>query len=59
METVSYGEFSQTFHRRTLRQQLPLSGSIEITRRCPLTCVHCYNNLPMSDRQASDNRGPA
>jgi len=53
MDTISYGEFSQTFHRRTLRQQLPLSGSIEITRRCPLTCVHCYNNLAMSDREAS------
>jgi radical SAM protein with 4Fe4S-binding SPASM domain len=55
MDTISYGEFSQTFHRRTLRQQLPLSGSIEITRRCPLTCVHCYNNLPMSDRQAASS----
>ena len=23
-----------------------------MTRRCPLTCVHCYNNLPMADREA-------
>ncbi|MGH9373641.1 MAG: radical SAM protein, partial [Vicinamibacterales bacterium] len=53
METISYGEFSQTFHQRTMRQHLPLSGTIEITRRCPLTCVHCYNNLPMSDHAAS------
>jgi radical SAM protein with 4Fe4S-binding SPASM domain len=52
METVSYGEFSQTFHERTMRQHLPLSGTIEVTRRCPLTCVHCYNNLPMADREA-------
>ena len=52
METVSYGEFSQTFHQRTMRQHLPLSGTIEVTRRCPLTCVHCYNNLPMSDHEA-------
>src|SRR4029453_13908837 len=49
METVSYGEFSQTFHRRTMREHLPLSGTIEVTRRCPLTCVHCYNNLPLAD----------
>jgi radical SAM protein with 4Fe4S-binding SPASM domain len=55
MDTVSYGEFSQTFHRRTMREHLPLSGTIEVTRRCPLTCVHCYNNLPMADREAASN----
>jgi radical SAM protein with 4Fe4S-binding SPASM domain len=53
METVSYGEFSQTFHRRTIDRHLPVSGTIEVTRRCPLTCVHCYNNLPMADHEAS------
>jgi radical SAM protein with 4Fe4S-binding SPASM domain len=26
--------------------------SIEVTRRCPLDCLHCYNNLPMSDQAA-------
>ena len=26
--------------------------SIEVTRRCPLACAHCYNNLPMADREA-------
>jgi radical SAM protein with 4Fe4S-binding SPASM domain len=55
METVSYGEFSQTFHERTMRQRLPLTGTIEVTRRCPLTCVHCYNNLPMSDHEAASS----
>jgi radical SAM protein with 4Fe4S-binding SPASM domain len=53
MDTVSYGEFSQTFHARTMQRHLPLSGTIEVTRRCPLTCVHCYNNLPMADHEAS------
>jgi radical SAM protein with 4Fe4S-binding SPASM domain len=53
MDTVSYGEFSQTFHRRTMQRHLPLSGAIEVTRRCPLTCVHCYNNLPMADGEAA------
>lgn len=52
-ETISYGAFSQTFHQRTMRQHLPLNGSIEVTRRCPLTCVHCYNNLPMADTAAA------
>ena len=35
-----------------MRRRLPLSGTIEVTRRCPLTCAHCYNNLPMGDREA-------
>src|SRR5437879_5352990 len=26
--------------------------SIEVTRRCPLECLHCYNNLPMGDLDA-------
>jgi radical SAM protein with 4Fe4S-binding SPASM domain len=27
--------------------------SIEVTRRCPLKCLHCYNNLPMNDKTAA------
>lgn len=52
METLRYGEFSLGFHRRALEQRIPLDGVIEVTRRCPLTCAHCYNNLPISDGQA-------
>src|SRR3954467_6133908 len=53
METLSYGEFSQSSPQRTMQRHLPLSGAIEVTRRCPLACVHCYNNLPMADHEAS------
>lgn len=52
MRTLDYGSFSQTLHRQVHAQNAPLNGTIEVTRRCPLTCVHCYNNLPMGDRQA-------
>ncbi len=52
METTSYGAFSQTLHHQVRAANAPLNGAIEVTRRCPLTCVHCYNNLPMGDRQA-------
>ena len=52
METQSYGDFSLGLHRRAGGQQIPLNGTIEVTRRCPLSCGHCYNNLPMADRQA-------
>ena len=52
METLSYGAFSQTMHRQVIADKVPLSVTIEITRRCPLTCAHCYNNLPMNDKAA-------
>ncbi len=31
---------------------MPMQVSIEVTRRCPLECQHCYNNLPMGDQDA-------
>lgn len=52
METISYGAFSESLHRQVRAAQLPLNVTIEVTRRCPLTCAHCYNNLPMGDRKA-------
>jgi radical SAM protein with 4Fe4S-binding SPASM domain len=52
MEQLSYGEFSADLHGRQAGQRIPLQVSIEVTRRCPLECLHCYNNLPMGDMDA-------
>src|SRR4051812_29205545 len=52
METLSYAAFSASFHRNLSERRLPLNGTIEVTRRCPLVCGHCYNNLPMADTEA-------
>ena len=52
MEQLSYGAFSADLHQRQLGQRVPLQVSIEVTRRCPLECLHCYNNLPMGDLEA-------
>jgi radical SAM protein with 4Fe4S-binding SPASM domain len=52
IQTQSYGDFSLALHERLLRERVALEGTIELTRRCPLACAHCYNNLPMDDRQA-------
>ena len=30
------------FSRRVIRERIPLDGSIELTHRCNLRCVHCY-----------------
>jgi radical SAM protein with 4Fe4S-binding SPASM domain len=52
MEAISYADFSLDLHQLMQSRRLPASGTIEVTRRCPLTCAHCYNNLSMGDREA-------
>ena len=52
MEQLSYGQFSANLHQRQSGERVPLQVSIEVTRRCPLECLHCYNNLPMGDLEA-------
>jgi radical SAM protein with 4Fe4S-binding SPASM domain len=52
MEQLSYGAFSAELHQRQAGERVPLQVSIEVTRRCPLECLHCYNNLPMGDMDA-------
>ena len=52
MEQLSYGAFSADLHQRQAGERVPLQVSIEVTRRCPLECLHCYNNLPMGDMEA-------
>ena len=49
VRTATYAEFSGGLHARQLGKRAPVEVSIEVTRRCPLECQHCYNNLPMAD----------
>ena len=52
MRQLEYSAFSRSLHDRQATTRLPLTGTIEVTRRCPLVCQHCYNNLPMGDATA-------
>jgi len=52
MDQLSYGEFSADLHHRQGGERSPMQVSVEVTRRCPLECQHCYNNLPMGDQDA-------
>jgi radical SAM protein with 4Fe4S-binding SPASM domain len=52
VQTAAYGELTGLVHERFQGKRAPLEVSIEVTRRCPLECLHCYNNLPMSDHAA-------
>ena len=49
---MSYAQFGERLNRRVFAERIPISGSIELTFRCNLRCVHCYCNLPQSDQQA-------
>jgi radical SAM protein with 4Fe4S-binding SPASM domain len=48
----TYSEFSRSIHQHYSGERSALEVSIEVTRRCPLECRHCYNNLDMADQQA-------
>ena len=52
MDLKTYGEFSRSIHEHYSGKRAPLNVSIEVTRRCPLECQHCYNNLAMADQEA-------
>jgi radical SAM protein with 4Fe4S-binding SPASM domain len=54
VQTISYGEFSGVLHANVAGKRAPMDVTIEVTRRCPLDCLHCYNNLPMADQAARD-----
>ena len=52
MDPTAYGDFSLSIHTHYFGQRAPLEAAIEVTRRCPLECLHCLNNLPMGDLPA-------
>ena len=52
MNSASYSEFSLALHEKFTNQRVPIDATLEITRRCPLECQHCYNNLSMGDLAA-------
>jgi radical SAM protein with 4Fe4S-binding SPASM domain len=52
VESLSYAAFAASILRRGGSARLPTQATFELTRRCPLSCQHCYNNLPVGDQQA-------
>jgi len=48
----SYLAFSAALQNKLAANRTPSNVTVEVTRRCPLECVHCYNNLPMGDAAA-------
>ena len=50
---IRYGDFSKRLHEKIAEKRIPISGSLEVTARCNNNCVHCYINLPASDREVA------
>jgi radical SAM protein with 4Fe4S-binding SPASM domain len=49
---LEFEEWANSFWPKARAERWPLSGSIELTFRCNLNCVHCYCNLPAGDTEA-------
>lgn len=52
MKTQSYAEFSSELRQKTQGNRSPLTGSIDLTYRCSVACLHCLNNLGLNDSNA-------
>lgn len=39
---LNYGEFNKRLFEKVAGQRIPLAGSLELTFRCNLRCMHCY-----------------
>jgi radical SAM protein with 4Fe4S-binding SPASM domain len=50
---TNYRKFSDDIHSKVEAERIPIEGTIEISYRCNLNCVHCYCNLPTSDKTAA------
>lgn len=48
-------EYMEDFTARIEKLRIPLSGSLELTHRCNLNCVHCYLG-PRDERQVHEGR---
>jgi radical SAM protein with 4Fe4S-binding SPASM domain len=52
VDLTTYSQFSRSIHDRYCGGRAPLEVSIEVTRRCPLHCLQCYNNVALEDQEA-------
>ena len=47
-----YLDFSAAVHGKADEERFPIDGTLELTHRCNLACVHCYVNLSANNPEA-------
>ena len=52
MEIHHYGDWSSQINQRVVNQRIPIIGTIELTSRCNLRCIHCYNTKTSGDQHS-------
>lgn len=50
---VTYSEFSERIYKKLISKRIPFDGSLELTLRCNLRCVHCYCKPDVSKQEMS------
>ncbi|MCJ7595683.1 MAG: radical SAM protein [Desulfobacterales bacterium] len=55
MPHIGYGQLAERLNKEIIAKRIPVHGSLELTFRCNLRCVHCYCNLSAGDRDALTN----
>jgi radical SAM protein with 4Fe4S-binding SPASM domain len=58
MPEISAREFVDRVARKRDGDRIPWMGSMEVTSRCNLRCLHCYINLPVNDTEAQHRELP-
>ncbi|OGR25482.1 MAG: hypothetical protein A2139_13710 [Desulfobacca sp. RBG_16_60_12] len=52
---MRYSDWSQRLHTQAGKCRIPIHGSVELTARCNLRCVHCFINQPVADRAVREH----
>jgi len=53
-DPLSNADYLRQLNRKAADQRIPLTGSIELTHRCNLRCVHCYLGARGTGRGCQD-----
>ena len=49
---ISFSQYGGHLRQKYGEKRRPVQGSLELTFRCNLDCIHCYCRLPSEDKQA-------
>ncbi|MBN2119701.1 MAG: radical SAM protein [Candidatus Omnitrophica bacterium] len=50
---IPYSKFSQKIHSKVKKDRTPICGTIELTFRCNMGCVHCYCLHDIKEKELS------